>query len=423
MGGKYLEQGYTYRKGYEAIHNYPGSSQWYNQLIAAGVSSAAQSFYQDRTAQILDVSDAYTASVTKTQTTQKRGSDPTTVSAMEYQRVRRRRGRKMKRSLRNLYRLTAGSRNSVVLRWQNINQFCTNAVGANKIFNYRHTGNNTYHLPIHVYDLSETVMTSSARGSPLGTGGGVVYLNSNNDIRFDTTTNVGMKLKNTLANGSESTGKTWEIEYDNSAGGYVSGNSDILEWVEISMLCHGRGTKPTRYRIDLCYIPDEEYNPNYIQLNSTTDKSSTAGYEAAMAPFSINPIMKYDPVNNSKRVFKTIMSEDFILSSDVSTYGSTNTPMMRQVRMFWRANRKQRYDFDQEDYVPQAEYAAAGQDYISQTNNPEVGPMWKARPYLVIRAMSTFAEGTEANLYNNFDKNEQPSYDIIIRKKHIGFAN
>lgn len=420
MPGRYLNHAYEYRQG---LHQFPYSQNWYNQLFA-GVSTAAYNYYtQESTAPRL--ADAYSASYT--QTTKKQRSEEKPRGTMEWTRVSRRRGKKMRKSVANIYKLTEGITGSMVFRWQNVNPFATPSCGYQKIYNHRFTNaGQPYFLPMHVYDISTW-------NGPLAERAGICHFGNATvqqvGFRADFVQPYGLRNQSTTSLGSAAGNPSWQYEFTpKGTPPLTQPASDILEWVEISMLCYGRLGIPTRWRIQLCQIPDEDYNPYMIDEDVSTTGAAgdaIAAFQAASAPFHANPIMKFDTQHNPGRVFKTIMVEDFILGSDNLDYNSANVPQMRQVRMFSRLNRRQNYQWRGQDFIPAADLNVganeAANEFGQQSNAPEAGPHPKSRIYLVVQAMSTLTTTTDMSIpAPTFSANTQPSYDIVIRKKHTG---
>lgn len=420
MPGRYLNHAYEYR---QALHQYPYSANWYNQFVSGGLAAGASQFYKDRTAEVLEVSPKYSVTRTQTKTTEEE-SPQERATAMEYSRKSRKRGRKMKQSVHNLYKLTSAVRAAQVFRWQHVNPFATSTCGAQKIFNHRYTAPNAGYLaPIHIYDLSTWAGPSETSGSGIPRfGTGTAY-----NLSF-LQNGPGMNNVSTTSTGSFAGSAAWQVEYAPRGTGFMpQGPQDLLEWVEVSMLCYGRTGVPTRFRIMLCQIPDEDYNPFTADLQEDTVggmADGTAAWEAAMAPFNFNPIMKYDVMSNSSRVFKPLMVEDFILSSDMTDFNSASIPVMKQIRMFSRLNRRQNYMWRALDTLPPTEIGNGagpqGGDFNVQSLAPEQGPHPSSRVYLVVMAMSTQTSSLDQSAPPTWSAATQPSYDIILRKKHVG---
>lgn len=385
-------------------------------IYSTGLSGLAANYYSGYGLGEVAVLGA-SGSRTQTQTKmRKRG--PVSIEVAEYERTYRRKGKKARRNLKNLYKMVSPQMTKVIHRFQSMNEFCTSAHGANKIFYHYDTVAGNLYLPVHVYDLSEVGVTGNILG-----GGGVAYVGATNTVSFTGTgANVGIVAQNTNPDGTSfSLGQaTWALETAENPSAVYRPVADILEWIDISLLTYGRSTRPTRFRVDLCVIPDEEYSPavnwSVNGLQAYLSKQGTAGWEACAAPYMFNPIMHYDNKNNEKRVIKSIMHEDFILGSTTTIEGSSSVGHMKKIKMFYRANRKQNYIWKSDDTLGAVAGIGGDDDYIKQQGNISQGPHWKSRLYLVIRAMSAY---TTAAGVATWSVANHPSYDLLVRKKHV----
>lgn len=348
----------------------------------------------------------------------------------EFTRVSRKRGRKMRKNIKNIYKLTDSQRGYQIFRWQNMNPFFTSSHGANKLMYTRNTTNGLLYYPVHIYDLSTLRSDYDNNVGPInGNGstgsGGIITVGSGPTISVGSATGIGLIDNNTNQGGTTAgTSGAWVSEtlINNKK---LSGSNDIMEWIEVRLLCYGRLSRPTRYRVELCQIPSEQYNPYSINsnvfngtvLNPVIMTDAVAGWQAVMAPFGYNPLHKFDAQNNEKQIFKTIMSEDFILASDSADDGSDNIAKARQVNFFWRCNRRQNYGWQTGGGYNPVDIAGNDDDYVTQSGDLRNGPHYKSRIYLVVRAMSDLIEQAGAPTWS---ATSHPSYDIIIRKKHVG---
>lgn len=342
---------------------------------------------------------------------------PTYVEVAEHTRKKLRRGRQPKPDLTLLYKLTRTTRQHVTLRHNNVAPYASVTGGANYLTWHTNTGAIVTGLPMHVYDLSEfmnTIDGTFTLGNPV-LGSVLIGASSvafNND-------GLGWGIRRpTDSAGNTKADSLWELENmpGSSLGALPALRGSFWEYVDIRMLCYGRTNKPTRFNVSVIQILDDELN--YAELaerggSAQIGNTVTGHLETCAAPFMFNPLMVFNSKNGTMK-WKIIAQQDFVLGSITSIEGSNTVPHMKELKMFIRPNRIQRYDWLERDIIPEGGLRG-DDDFLVQQGSMKTAPTPKSRYFLVVRAQSEYTSSATNPVRSTANHG---SYDLVIRTRH-----
>ena len=226
-----------------------------------------------------------------------------------------------------------------------------------------------------------------------------------------------------LVNGTDYTGAAsnsyWQTEQAYSAPS-ASVPRSLLEWLDIRLDCIGPTNDFCKWIVQLVSFKEAYYCPEWVNQGNTDQLSLDAinsrvdFYDRELMPYITHPMnpRSYTSTNFVKQAMRVHWSTEFITASkdqnDLNAIGQE-----RQVKIFKRMNRLQKYDWGDNTHLPPV---AAGVDpvgWVPRTTggrlNNDVEP--EKRLYLMVKAqnMITTAAGVTTC----------PSFDIAIRAKHI----
>ena len=213
-----------------------------------------------------------------------------------------------------------------------------------------------------------------------------------------------------------------------------AGQQDILKSVSINMVLYGSVTRPIKYLIQMVQFRKPYLHPDYINaivansgtpINQPEISKATAFYDELTKQYVYSPISFSD--NTQYKDMKVMKSWVHVIQPALSTErvqvesetsGAVNQamPHSKIVKIFYKLNRRQRYNWDDSiqpglstsnttDTVP----VIAGANKLDTTYN--------ARVYLMVRALSPICT------YNgSYDSAAQASYDIAIREYHCNLG-
>lgn len=405
---------------YDSKYTAQGLSQYGLQAAAAQFGSFAYKSLKRKHQALKDGGKTKEGTATKTVTTTEEEDKTTSVMPSEHKRFRYRRGRKPKHNLKQAWKMLKSTVEPVYLRLQHMNPYCTTACGAQKLFNLQNT-NASYvrmYMPCHIYDVSafmNNVGGALAYGevgpyTPTFSSGGVT--------RYE---NVQL-----LKDSGDADRLTWGCEstsHTTTAVAQAPHRRSIWDWLEFRLLCYGRTTLPTRWRIQLVQFRDENLHPRQFldnQPDTETLAKAQEFWNSYLSPMMVNPIEAAN-VEARKGMMKVLKSIDFVMASSRNDDGTiAGIPLIQEIRGFHRMNRMQKYDWD----APKRENIYTtnnGQNQFTVNDSncePYVAPM--ARVYLVVSAQSSGGTYAAANppLVADFLAASQPSYDILLRVRH-----
>lgn len=386
-----------------------------------------------------------------------------------YDRRRYRVGRRPRKNVRQLWKRAKQGMDAVVYRWQGMNKFDSLSVGYCPLAYRMQTGGTTAHFPLHLFNL--TGRPNYVRDIPTGTS--TFWTPMPAYVLTGPTGSTGNFAWSYLggqgANGSSGSHagyKAWQLEHSDHA---VTNNAplsgDTLDWVQAKIMLYGTNTTPTKFMIDVVQFMDDTLYPQtygtdwpvvdppvntYDPGAPTEDVKGTRErnqfWQSMVKPLVYSPLVvgNYGEAKVGKKM-KIIRSMTHMINptSLVDTTSGAGTPRvipnMRQVELFIRFNRNQNYDYEGRVQVDPDD--ASYVQTIQNTINIDVKP--KARIFLMLRALCPDS-GQDAPVVENATitgtgysgqggavyytpilrdgKYIQPSYDIVIRKKHSKIA-
>lgn len=285
-------------------------------------------------------------------------------------------------------------------------------------------------LPLYLFDLTAVPYNGSTQNS--GVGSRLSLVNSStgfNNVQyyFDQDLNAGTNQNPAgvdVAGSSVTNNNYWT---DNVGTNFFGpGRTDQLSYLDIRLVCVAALTYPTEYEISLVQLQDEWLHPHWRsttnsgQDNIAWNQLRNAFWENEVYKYCTNPIAIVNP-KTKKLGQKRVMWQTKFTIQPKSTISTQVEGAHKIVKLFKWMNRLQRYDWTQNGSIQKGAggallvggYLPAGGFPVNDvTANAEtVHP--KARIYLMVKATSLGASGSI----------DTPSFDLVIRKKHICSQN
>lgn len=382
-----------------------------------------------------------TATATATVTTSKKRKLSLSDMPQEHQRFRYKRGRKPKKNLKQAWKLLKSTTEPIYLRAQAMNVYSTPDCGFMKLFSIKNTKSpeqeRTY-LPCHIYDVS-AFMNNVGGSLTFGDIGPYTPSVSN------TSSFLRYPIVRRLLDAAGAERDQWGVEstaHLSTAVAQAPHRRSLWDWFDFRLLCYGRTTVSTRWRIQLVQFSEENLHPRELadnQMDGETIPRSIEFWNSYLSPMMNNPIDSAN-VEARKGCMKVLKSIDFLQASSRTDDGTaSNIPLIQEIRGFHRMNRMQSYDWDYSKR--EATYDTFGQvnKYVVNDANCEPYVTARARIYLVISAQSQCFNisrvtppistiglpladpangGGTPNAGGDFDVTAVPSYDILLRVRH-----
>lgn len=283
-------------------------------------------------------------------------------------------------------------------------------------------------LPLHIVDLTNC---------PNYTAAGVI--SDNCHLRLTTSNNtssatVSFEAPNAQAQGSGGTASganAFIVERSLNAtnNSYFPGQMAMLDWVQLKLMLYGTLTRPVRWRVEVIQLkydwlhPDFQLTTEVASLNPKYTQERNGFWQYMIKPWITTPINAQQPgYKQMYKVVKTLV--DTVIEPKLSTEpnaqattwpstGGTALPHQREVNVFYRMQRKCRFDWNTDINVDEGVTTLSwGQNTgdVTTTVHP------KARLYLIIRATCP-VNNTGALSSSNILTD--PTFDILVRKKMV----
>lgn len=304
-------------------------------------------------------------------------------------------GSRVRQNLRNLWKLQNASKETVVYRWQSLNQYGLGTFGgALQLQNTQNSSVGTIVTqPVHVFEL--TANGNANQGTTC-----VGY-----QLQFTSESAAANTSFGVLTNQASGTLLNF-VESDTSGTGVGTlGRASILDWVQIKALFFCPTSLPVRVKAMIVKFKSDPLIPSYTTTESNETARRNSFWMDFARPYNLHSIYGHSNVYRSE--MEIIKSEEFIMSPQESTEPASH---MHELNMFMRMNKYLLYDYANTDTV--ALNTAADVEQNTAGGNRNV-PRTRDRCFLVIAAQSGF-KGPNAS----FDPAKQPSYDLMIRMKH-----
>lgn len=353
----------------------------------------------------------------------------TDANAQQYHRSKYKLGKKKRLSLQKLVR---NNKSYSIYRYQGLTSLDT-AGGYFPCNTNQAGGTGPVLWPLHIFDL-----TNAPNLLFDGTSNNVV-----SDLMHfravtpgtDPTSNIVFEATRASQN-QDGTGVVPGVWlYEKAVGGPTVFNNvpefgNVLEWVQFKLMLYGTLTRPVRWRVELIQLRYDWLHPDFFVRTSTDPgtlnpdylQQRNAFWQYMLKPYTTTPLNTQATFNKGLyTVVKTLC--DTIIEPKLSTEpnaqattwpntGGTPLPHQKELNVFYRMNRKVRYDWNDNDGVNMATSNLGWQQNLGECQT-SVAP--RARMYLMIRATApvnnTGAQPSAAVL-------SDPTFDIMIRKKH-----
>lgn len=362
----------------------------YAGRAAVGLAAAAQDYYS------------------RTQTlTQRPRNMPQTWEIAELTRTRRSKTRRYRKTLRNAWKLLNNGRSVISLRYEAMSRWAEPGFGKNRLFWHQNTAGVNTQLPMHWYRLGACVQdVNGVRTFPIQAIGSPIL--GSTTLTYST---LGVALPvNSL--GVDAATYVPYVSYASNAGNdpdFTAGKSAMLISYNIKLLCYGRASLPTKYRIFLCRIKDPDLTVD--DLNTSDQLQTSQMLRNMAASYTYNPaFLGAGSHQRGWQNVQVIMSKSFTIGSINSNEGSNTIPHMKEVSFYWRPNINMRFDWDERTVVagtqPNAVPSQVGQ--LREIVQPT------SQIYLCVMAQSKLSTAAGAATYVAADN---PTYDIAWNAK------
>lgn len=278
----------------------------------------------------------------------------------------------------------------------------------------------TQNLPLYLFDLSCVPQNGSAPNQLQMVGARMLAQStgSGNNVDYKFTTVLSQAGSGAAISGNLTTNQ-WLL--DNS-GAVVNGpgRADILKWLDIRLICIGGALVPTTFEISIISLNNDWLHPAWAsQTNSSQGDNYQWGvarnafWENEVNRFISSPITVINP-QKSRGCTRHYVTKFTIQPKDTSS--SMTEPAHKIFKLFQHLNRVQRYDWAQPSVVASStantQFVAGEYPLNSAANNgTDVEP--RKRLYLMIKATNQYPAG---------DNSVAPSFDLVMRKCHVGPA-
>lgn len=219
-------------------------------------------------------------------------------------------------------------------------------------------------------------------------------------------------------------GSTWfyeNVSGSNSTIDVYPKKSSFQDYFHAKLLCYGASTFATEYAIDVIQLKDEYLHPDWLNnaaWSGALPNTAAINYAKAAVGFwdyVAKPYMGTNPLatitGSFSKHMKILKSLRFTLQPRLSTETDNPAGHCKQVNLFVKLNRKNKYDWIEGGTDP---LLTSGTTWISQQGQDSTTVNPKARIYLMIRATnSVLTQLPAAPSYSN-----SPSYDLVLRTKH-----
>lgn len=281
----------------------------------------------------------------------------------------------------------------------------------------------TVNWPLWLFDLKAT---NNVEDGTLRSG--VVAWRLTTPSTASTSDAIFINNYNTWQNSDGTTGaaSVWQPEnYSASATG-TSGlphRKIFLDYVQGKFIFYGASARPVRWRVELISLKHEYLHPDFA---ITADPTSAADvnllqernmfWQYMVKPFTTTPINTQNP--KYKKYYNVVRTiGDFILEPKLTTepdldigVTAVEVPHMHQLNYFERMNCTCKYDWNDDSL------AAWGTNSFQQNVGQTRAQVdFKDRVYLMIRALAPI-NNTLVGV-NAADPNQDPTFDIVLRKK------
>lgn len=386
----------------------------------------------------------------------RRNTDRSLGGNFTYDRRRRNWGRKPRKNVRQAWKRIDGGLESVVYRYQAMNKFDSTTAGFTPIKYVQLSDAPAYQIyPVHLINLSGR--TNFVRNTNADTAVAYTPLVRYFLYKTDNTASgtyawqalKGQQADGTTPAGSLGAGKdhAWQVEYSSHA--QFANNSpldhDTLDWVQAKFMLYGTNALPVRYTIQIVqfndpWIAPQTYATNWPGGDGLTnydpglpvpdakglrEKNNFFGQLVQKLIVSPLDVATSGATKAKMKVLKSyqcIINPNTTIENAAGTSGTIVTPHQRQLDIFVRFNRMQNYAWEGRNAID-PDVAAFDQPQQTTIN---VDVPYKARIYMLVTATCAEMEtSTNAawptNAYTTALR-YQPSYDVIIRKKHSSLS-
>lgn len=346
----------------------------------------------------------------------------------EYTRTRFKSGRYKRRTLRNAWRRITSLQDRIIYRLEGCNPYCQANGGRLALWNHVDTTASACTLPMHIYNLS--VVANTVNTSPnvawvpqmLGPPDSMTLVALQNSAYSTGSTTWSDPAGGFLAL------PTWWIEKAPGPSGLAATQPyfthSTLKWIDIKLMLYGTKNLPTMYDVMLCYVPDKLYNFQWhIDYTSSANPEWVNFIQENCEQFSFNPIHTADASMKSK--IKPIWHKQFVIQTPVTNEGDASIPHFREVRIFKKLDKLQRYTWKDTGITPKSALPQGAGNATSYNcaYNEQVGvdyikniPDYSKNLFLIVRAIS--GRNSNAGPPATFNTANTPTYDAVIRVCH-----
>lgn len=309
-----------------------------------------------------------------------------------------------------IYRYQALTEYGAAQGYQGLSRNYTGTVG---VLPYTET------MPYHIYELTNIATAAGQTGYT--TCGYQVQRNYVTAPAGGTTNPqyLFLPLSSFAANGAALNPGYWT--YENVGGSAVTPHiaKDILQWCNIKVDAVGPANVPCKWTMKIVSFTEEHYMPDFdtSQLTNTAFQDNLQKYQARSEFWDneterlvSHPFMTEN--TKMKRQGMKVLSYKTFMTQPKESTDNYKTGQERMVKMFNWYNKTQNYLWSQAGRIPTLTSANEPLGWTQNFASPVATVHPRARIWLVIQAENTVLGATTADTC--------PSYDIVMKKKHIG---
>lgn len=336
-------------------------------------------------------------------------------------------GRKLSRS-RLTSKLAYAASSAFILRYQGVTPYWNNmgyfslsrpVAGVPPALNSSET------MPLYLFNLTNLGVVSS---TALGSGTLCPWQLQKQWLSADSQPNYNFVPPVAVGNAADGVATSGVYTTETSDTGYVQGATDLLEWVQMRLLCVGPPSRPIKWHVSIVQFRDDYFTPEFQGFPLTTAAwSSFTGtdqlaryqervqlYDSLCEPLCGNPVIPPNYGRGHSGGMKVLWSTSFATQPKAgATVDQFTAGEERMLNIFKRFNRLQNYAWQEKGRAP---LVVAGADQMgwavnihSTTNDVFADVHPRARVYLMVRSESPLgASGADS-----------PTFDLVIRKKHV----
>lgn len=302
-------------------------------------------------------------------------------------------GRKLRRTLRNIWKVESRKTHKSIFGYDNISPFGGTSGAENLSVEQSAAGAPVICGNVRIWSLTAVANTDQTNTIQIPTCHWFMQLSNQTD-----TADVSFTAHKTTA-------PILTSGPPNNTGNYPNDRS-TLSYVAARFLLYNAINSPGKYMIEIVSFRDERLLPSAVNTTVADKAFATAFWQNLSKPYIYSPIVSQTP---SLTKYMNVHKRLFILmdSKDSNETVATN---YKEVNVFHRFNKSCRYDWEQNDKMDMF-----GPDIQTNIGDNQTDVKPSQRVYLLMRSLVT-----RPQVYPIvFDANKMASFDVSFRTCHI----